>query len=461
MCMQPLIIDLPYDVLWYLFGFILADDVSAAPTTISHLSRSWRLAALQTPFLWSHITMILGKDINQKHELAQSRFERAANHPIDLIIRTERHFSDAEKSQLILPNAHRLRRLTIESLLGQFSLPLLWEAFPRRMPLLEEFYGVCPPETRVHIIRKPSKPSGPQETVPLIPFGLKNLNPDRLFFTNFDLYCPQNLTTFALAPTGLFHQPTLSDFHRILSSTASTLQSFEYEGLTPVRLCKETKFQPIEFPNLYSISIGYSDDIIPFLSLFKAPGLKRLDLLNFVDHPTTPVNSRTYGRQIPTDPRRLLRLISEWKLLHHLGIFAIGALPRNQTLQYIQSLDSLESLVLYGGGGAYSFAKALFSPNTTGEILLPNLKNLLYTAANDVPRLLGFLEARKAHNLGPLDCLVVDFDPKILDHRAGHFSLEDRDTLKSGARFLKLFNPPSHQSYVFVEAYQWFWEDTV
>ena len=464
--MQPLISHLPYDVLWYMFGFILADDVSGAPTTISHLCRSWRLASLQTPFLWSHITMILGCDINQKNELAQSRFERAASHPIDLTIRAWRHFSDAEKSQLIHPNAHRLRRLTIESFVGEFSLPLLWEAFPRRMPLLEEFYGVCLPGTRVHVVRKPARSSNSQEFASLIPFGIKDLNPQRLFFMNSDLYSPQNLTTLALAPTGLFHQPTLSDIHRILSSTASTLKYFEYEGLTPVCLCEDTKFRPIELPNLYSISIGYSDDVIPFLSFFKAPGLKRLDLLNFTDRPTTPVNPRPHGRQVPTNSQKLLRLISEWKSLHHLGLFAIGALPRNATLQYIQSLDSLESLVLYGGGvrgggGPYSFAKVLFCEDTSKAILLPNLKNLLYTAAHDEPHLLRFLRARNTQNLGPLDNLVVDIDPKFLDHCSGHLSLEDLDVLKSGARVLKLFSPSHRQSYVLVEAYQWFWEDTV
>ena len=459
--MQPPITHLPYDVLWYMFGFILADDISAAPTTISHLCRSWRLAALQTPFLWSHIIMILGSDINQKNELAHSRFERAANHPIDLTIRAWRHFSDAEKSLLIYPNAHRLRRLTIESFVGAFSLPLLWEAFPRRMPLLEEFHGVCLPETRVHLIRKPARSSNSQEFASLIPFGIKDLNPHRLFFMNSDLYCPKNLTTIALAPTGLFHQPTLSDIHRILSSTASTLQYFEYEGLTPICLCEDTNFRPIELPNLYSISIGYSDDVIPFLSFFKAPGLKRLDLLNFTDRPTTPISPRTYGPQVPTNPRKLMRLISEWKSLYHLGLFAIGALPTNATLQCIQSLDSLESLVLYGGGGPYSFANVLFCQDTSKSILLPNLKNLLYTAAHDEPHLLRFLRARNTQNLGPLDNLVVDIDPKVLDHRSGDLSLEDLKVLKSGAKVLKLFSPSTSQNYVLVEAYQWLWEDTV
>jgi hypothetical protein len=329
------------------------------------------------------------------------------------------------------------------------------------MPLLEEFYGVCLPETRVHLVRKPTRSSNSQEFASLIPFGIKDLNPHRLSFLNSDLYCPKNLTTIALAPTGLFHQPTLSDIHRILQSTASTLQYFEYEGLTPVCHCEDTKFRPIELPNLYSISIGYSDDVVPFLSFFKAPGLKRLDLLNFTDRPTTPVSPRTYGRQVPTNPRKLLRLISGWKSLHHLGLFAIGALPARATLEYIQSLDSLESLVLYGGGGPYSFAKVLFCQDSRKTILLPNLKNLLYTAANDEPHLLRFLKTRNMQNLGPLDYLVVDIDPKLLDRRSGGLSLEDLDVLKSGARFLKLFSPSTSQSYVLVEAYQWFWADTV
>ncbi|KIM44251.1 hypothetical protein M413DRAFT_25683 [Hebeloma cylindrosporum] len=446
---------LPYDVLWYMFGFILSDDVSRSPTTISHLCRSWRLAALQTPFLWSHITMVLGHDMNQKNELAQSRFERADNHPIDLTIRARRHFSDAEKSQLILPNAHRLRRLTIESFLGQFSLPLLWDAFPRRMPLLDEFYGLSMPETRVHMIRKPAaRFSDSEEFSSLIPFGLKDLNPHRLSFVTCDVYCPKNLTTIVLAPTGLFLQPTLSDIHRILSGTASTLQHFEYEGPTPY-LCSDTKYKPIEFPDLYSISIGYSDDVVPFLCFFKAPGLKRLDLLSFKHSPTTPIIPRTYGQQIPTNPKKLLRVISQWKSLHHLGLFAIGELPANATLQYIQCLDSLEYLVLYH---AHSFAKVLCSQGSNkSSILLPNLKNLLYTAAGYESQLLSFLKARNSHNLGPLECLVVDIDPKFLDARAGRLSVEDLDVLRTGSRFLKLF---TCQSYVSVEPQQWFWGET-
>jgi hypothetical protein len=230
---------------------------------------------------------------------------------------------------------------------------------------------------------------------------------------------PVGLTSLTLESQSFSSHIPMFALHTILSSNAGTLQHFAYEGLTPV-LDADDYCPPIQFPQLHSLYLSYFDDVIPLLALFESPKLHSLTLRNFIACPSSPTfdddDQVLPDHLFATAPDQLLEALGRWSgSLCELEIYGIDDVPEEQTARYLRSLVYLESLYLYGRGGAERFAEILFSQDVEDGIeapLLPRLTCLLCTAQNYDERLdlQHYLSLRKQQKLPRLEKLILSIN---------------------------------------------------
>jgi len=207
----------------------------------------------------------------------------------------------------------------------------------------------------------------------------------------------------------------------LYSSNAGTLQHFAYEGLTPV-LDADDYCPSIQFPQLHSLYLSYLDDVIPLLALFEPPNRRSLTLRNFIACPSRPTTFDDDDQTLPdhlfaTAPDQLLESLGRWSSsLRELEMYGIDDVPEEQTALYLRSLEHLETLYLYGRGGAERFAEILFSQGVEDGFeapLLPKLTCLLCTAQNHHERLdlQAYLSIRTRQKLPRLEILILNINP--------------------------------------------------
>lgn len=381
----------------------MIDNGDKGPTTISHLCHSWRAASLQTPFLWTKITMRMYY-YSQVYELVISRFERSGKRPLDITIHCMRNIRNQEKERLIFPHAHRIRRLVVHSIGGGLLAKDIWAQLNVHMPLLESFDTHILPDSRFCAMREVTSPD---DLTSLIPFTSPTMPLDWVHWN------PVGLTSLMLESQSFSSHIPMFALYTILSSNASTLQHFTYEGLTPV-LDADDYCPPIQFPQLHTLYLSYFDDIIPLLALFESPNLRSLTLRNFIACPSSPTTFDDDDQVLPdhlfaTAPDQLLESLGRWSgILRELEIYGIDDVPEEQTALYLRSLEHLETLYLYGRGGAERFAEILFSQDAEDGFeapLLPMLTCLLCTAQNHGERfdLQDYLSIRQRQKLPRLE----------------------------------------------------------
>ena len=119
---------LPLEILSVIFELYVStgDALRGCPTTISHVCSPWRELALESPFIWSNITIRLNTaTISQKHlsELDHyfKRSDNVPSVPITLTILATRPFQTQEKNELLQPNADRIRCLCIKASEGSVA----------------------------------------------------------------------------------------------------------------------------------------------------------------------------------------------------------------------------------------------------------------------------------------------------------------------------------------------------
>jgi hypothetical protein len=313
---------LTFDVLWHLFGIICLSDPLKGPMLISHISQWWRLVALDSPLMWSDITIQLCTS-EQKHPLAWAYFERSRNVPISLTIHAIRRLQPWEKTELLLPHAHRFRSLHVKTSAG-FLANLLWLDLNMTMPRLEAFESVISNTSRISINRKIATVD---ETVKIIPsVSTRNL----VCWHSWNL---TGVTALTLDTTRLSNKPDLDDIYNALATSCHTIQHFEYIGLVACIDAGVNIRTRLVFPALRSLAVLSHDDMVPLLRLMIIPALDSLVLRDFIACPHIPtlpasklmdIDELTPG--LTFDPDGLFRVIKKWKSITHLGIFGIDDL---------------------------------------------------------------------------------------------------------------------------------------
>ena len=412
---------LTFDVLWHMFSYVSIIDPLKGPITVSHVSQHWRLVALNSPFIWSNITIRLSANTDntgtgspRQHLLASAYFKLSQNVPIALSINATRAFETWEQKELFQPHAHRLRSLHIKAIEGSVA-NLLWMQMGMNMPMprLEVFDTVISDFSRIRIKTA--------STIQVMTEENKIIPPvfDSLVF--WDLWNPSGLTALTLETACLWNKPDLDDIYHILATTCQTLQHLTYQGLIGSLDDDEvsTGRSPLEFPELRSLTVLCNDDMVPFLQLMIIPTLDSLMIHDFLTYPTTtpatsPATDEMDVDHFTFDPNDLFVVIKQWPSITNLEIYGLDVSPDHimpEMLKYLKALNQLSTLVLYGSGVATSIAHTLF---THKEPLLPNISCFLLGISeaemktNDSDDLCNFLITRRHHQLPRLQKLSIN-----------------------------------------------------
>ena len=410
---------LTFDALWHIFSYVSIIDPLKGPITVSHVSQHWRLVALNSPFIWSNITIRLpvntdntGTGSPQQHLLASAHFKRSRDVPITITILATRPFETGEKKELLQPHAHRILALDIKASEGSVA-NLLWMQMGTDMPMprLEVFDTVISDFSRISIKTA--------STIRVMAEENKIIPPvfDSLVF--WDLWNPSGLTALTLETACLWNKPDLDDIYLILATTCQTLQHLKYQGLIGSLDDDKvsTGLSPLEFPELRSLTILCNDNMVPFLQLMIIPALDSLTLRDSLTYPattpaTTPAAEEMDVDHFTFDPNDLFIVIKRWTSITHLEIYGLEVSTDHimpEMLKYIKALSQLSTLVLYGSGVATSIAHTLF---THREPLLPNLSRFLLgiteMETNDSDDLCEYLITRLHHRLPRLQKLSIN-----------------------------------------------------
>lgn len=406
---------LTFDLLWLIFGYVCFGDFLKGPMSVSQVSHRWRLVALESPLLWSNITILLCTS-SQKHHLASLYFKRSRNVPISLTIHANRDIQSWEKMELLLPHAHRFRSILIKASEGSLA-NLLWLEMNMLMPRLEAFNTVISNASQIGINRTIVTIDEHVNIIP--PVSTQNSS---LPVVCWDLWHPAGLTSLTLDTTRLWNKPDLDSIYRALATTCHTIQHFQYQGLIAcIDNARVGTRSCLEFPELRSLAVLCPDNMVPLLKLMIIPALNSLTLRDFIVYPATvstiPATELMDNvDEFTFDPDGLFQTIKQWKSITHLEIFGIDDLPSDglspspELLNYIKSLDQLSSLVLYGIGVPTSIAHALFMHDPTNKPLLPKLSRFLLAIHDMAPNqdLCHYLIARRRHNLPRLQKLSIN-----------------------------------------------------
>ena len=407
---------LTFDVLWHLFGHVSLSDPLKGPMSISHISHQWRLVALSSPFIWSNITIRLYTS-SQQHFLASAYFTRSRDVPITLTIHATRRFNSWEKTELLQPHAHRIRSLHVKASEGSLA-NLLWMEMDMPMPRLEAFDTVISNTSRISTNRKIVTIDDSENANIIPPVSFDSL-------VCWDLWNPTGLTTLTLDTTCLWNKPDLEDIYHLLATICNTIQHFEYKGLIACIDNAEMSIRShLEFPELRSLAVLCHDNMVPLLQLMIIPALDSLTLRDFIVYPSTVptatelVEMDELTINLALDQDGLFQVIKRWTTITHLEIYGIDDLSsddlsssRPELLAYIESLNQLSYLILYGIGFATSFAYTLFSrDDQAGQPLLPKLSCFVLAVVqmstnNDLSH---YLIARQRHHLPLLQKLSIN-----------------------------------------------------
>ena len=412
---------LTFDVLWHMFSYVSIIDPLKGPITVSHVSQHWRLVALNSPFIWSNITIRLSANTDntgtgspRQHLLASAYFKLSQNVPIALSINATRAFETWEQKELFQPHAHRLRSLHIKAIEGSVA-NLLWMQMGMNMPMprLEVFDTVISDFSRIRIKTA--------STIQVMTEENKIIPPvfDSLVF--WDLWNPSGLTALTLETACLWNKPDLDDIYHILATTCQTLQHLKYQGLIGSldddEVSAERSLGHLEFPELRSLTVLCNDDMVPFLQLMVIPALDSLTIRDFLTYPattpaTTPATEEMDVDHFTFDPNDLFLVIKQWTTITNLEIYGLDVSPDDimpEMLKYVKALSQLSTLILYGFGVATSIAHTLF---THREPLLPNLSRFLLGISemetNDSDDLTDYLITRRSHQLPRLQKLSIN-----------------------------------------------------
>ncbi|KAK7036787.1 hypothetical protein VNI00_011453 [Paramarasmius palmivorus] len=448
---------LPMDVLKYLFEFFIEEPSTPLqkrrrnrlPRILSRVSSSWRAAALDMPELWAYLQFGHTRS-KTVHLLYSRRLELSGNRPITLDIHADRDLTQ-EEVDLVSRYAHRIGTLIVNPF-GFVWLPCaLFDQFRQIVfPNITRFeYMVDSRENSLLRLTRRDL---------LAPFLMPAVGKENKI--QWGAWPFGNITSLTLV--FLLSGPRYTDVREMLERCKGTLQSFEFQGSGPRVLDGDdfvTDWNPIIFPALRKLVIGYVDDPFAFYTYrIQAPHLESLTIKNLYVCP--PNSKMTFEEPFPYDTRFVEILLNSF--MHHgnavtklkqlciIGEFIDCGLPTIR--EFVVSNPMLEEIQLYLPLEAPIFAyyDAVFESNLQEESVLCKLRKL---AVSKGELMLGFLRRRAEMKLKALDEVVLTMSAhqKLLDD-----AIEANLTGNMFASYMKnlrIIEDPIPCSYVSLEPF--------
>lgn len=384
----------PGDILYYLF-VMANNDTRTTAVVVSQVCKRWRAVAVTSPTLWTKISMLCIR-ANQQHPWTVTYLKRSQNLPISFHLKASRRLTSREIEVVLIRHAYRFRRFRV--LASNYHLTLtLWPQLSQAMPSLTHFEYRIIGDIHVHIQRN-ARATGPFHIAGASRHGV-------IEWAKWDT---STITSLMLNYIGPEAKLSLRDFREIFTHCRDTLAHLELLGFAPT-YDKKRPVPRITLPALETLSLGYIDNIVPFVELVHTPILQSFTLRNII---TTPENHLYepkrdwYGGMRGTNVGRIFELM-QGVPLRHLAIFGeqFGFV---EFRGFLLGLTGLKSLVLYAAAEAYY--DVLFD----GEVLLPSLSDLLITYVDHTRSLGPFLRRRAEAELPLLQKLTLTNDCVLL-----------------------------------------------
>jgi len=406
---------LPVEILAEVFQYCVTPDPQVLlyrPFTpeLELVCSKWRRVALRTPILWTEVYVDYGNRSDRYHlvsKLAKERLSRSGNCLVSLTIKggdqsfKTRHAAPDIVSKLVLPNAHRLRSLSVHAT----------EA------LLLPFLTSTPPSI------------GSLQSIALSISGRSRLADDIAFFSR--AVNLRHVTVLATSHLPLFRFPwaQLTDLHLstsihpdvalpLLRKCALLVRCKLHLGITGARTGDE-RSDNVVLENLLSLAIHLPNlEGVPYGQLIRSLILPRLDSFSVVyPHPTAPMNWTWQTTFLP-----IITLSNSVETLE----LSMKVLPGDIDFLF-ESIPSLVTVHLRGGD---ALAVGTLEKMSRGEIL-PKLEILSCHVVDRMDLFLDMLEWRWI-NRCPNPCTILRYAGIYATPRA--FTLNSRtrvDSLKN------------------------------
>lgn len=382
----------PIDILYQLFTMANKETPTAA-IVVSQVCKRWREFAVASPTLWTKISMFCILP-NRKHLWTITYLERSQTMPVSLHLKASRCLTPQEIESVFIRYAHRFRYLSVQASNYHLSLAL-WPQLSQALPSgLTRFEYRIISDMQVHIERN---------ALATGPFRIAGVS--RNGAIEWGNWNTSSITTLKL--NYIRPEATLSvgAYRAIFTHCRGTLAHLELLGFAP----SDDKNRPvprITLPALETLSLGFIDNILPFVQLIDTPVLRSFTLRNIV---ATPENSgyeplqHWRSRMWGTSMARVFELMHGMPLTH-LAIYGEMYGPAVEFRGFLLSLTKLKSLELYASANLY------YDIVFDSEVLIPSLSDLLITSAHHIRYVDAFLRRRMTAGLPSLRKLTITKD---------------------------------------------------
>ena len=415
---------LPVEILAEVFHYCVTPDPKVllyCPFTpkLDLVCSKWRRVALGTPSLWTEVHVDYGNQSDSYHlvsKLAKERLSRGGNCLVSLTIEGDeqlfktRHAAPDIVSELVLPNAHRLRSLSVRATEG-LLLPFL-TSMPSSIGSLQ---SIC-----------------------LLISGWPRLADDITFFSRAINLHHVTIVATSHPPFLRFPWAQLTNLHlstsihpdvalQLLRRCALLVKCNLHLGITGARTGDEGS-ENVVLENLLSLTVHLPNSKeVPYGRLIRSLVLPRLNSFSV---------TQASGHHWTWQPI-FLSIITLSNCVETLEL-SMKVLPGDIDLLF-ESVPSLVTIHLRGGD---ALAVGTLLKMSRGEVL-PKLENLSCHVADGMDLFLDMLEWRW-ENRCPNPCAILRYAGIYATHRA--FTLNSRtrvDSLKNEGMVILL-----HRKYV-------------
>ncbi|KIK99241.1 hypothetical protein PAXRUDRAFT_565309 [Paxillus rubicundulus Ve08.2h10] len=299
---------IPIEVMAYIFQLAAEFNRTRYPVLVSHVCRSWRGLALNTPGLWTNIGIRLQccsvtqprRELCRASSFASRSSLRALNIKMEIIYNNRRpthgicqHLSCFVAGvKFIVGVCDRIKALDVDSNFYATCTAVSYELIPRGLPMLERFRITlgkgfpCPRTVRqsipVDLFNTRSAwalngPGSPQAQMNRLLPRLAELSLTGTFaFWNF--WAVTNLASLTINHLEFPFRLHLHDLRCILMQNANSLERLELHA--SIRSPSESGLPSITLPRLRHLHLGFISqfEALEFLQALQAPSLRSLHM---------------------------------------------------------------------------------------------------------------------------------------------------------------------------------------
>ncbi|KAJ7262669.1 hypothetical protein B0H12DRAFT_304560 [Mycena haematopus] len=407
---KAVVAHIPYDILYNLFVLCTKDAIQSGnfffPVVLSHVSSSWRFAALTMPILWSSIFTSI-PDSEKARLRSEAYFERSQGMNVSVwACLPQTPNPDALEFELLARNAHRIATLGL-IYTEMEQIPMLLQCIQVAMPALQQLRIVVRARSTEFSLRLTQQGASGPTSQPPIPFRLPAVLSAVDGGVQWSSWNAASITHLSLNGLTCVSRPSMESMWHILEGCKATLQTFEFKGWAPSWDNNNSGLKPVDLPMLRYLELFWMDDLSALAGLICASDLRGLVLHDGMVI-TNPYEDETEDFVECDVPRLLEYLRPSCGGLEDLTLNGVNDCPRSAFDRFFASMPDLLSIVLCAV--SCEVMDAVFQPECRfrlpRDVVFPQLEHLSVTEID--PSDLGrFLLRHKTLDVAPLQSVYL------------------------------------------------------